>query len=59
MEKIERNGVTVELKSNHLTAGQIANLISEVLIIYKDGGLVEDYAFNPVDMEINFYAGLF
>ena len=59
MEKIERNGVSVELKRNYLTAGQITNLISEVIKIYNNGGLLEDYAFNPVDMEMNFYAGLF
>ena len=59
MEKIERNGVSVELKRNYLTAGQITNLISEVIKIYNNGGLLEDYAFNPVNMEMNFYAGLF
>ena len=31
MEKIEKNGVSVELKRNYLTAGQITNLISEVI----------------------------
>lgn len=59
MEKIERNGVSVRLKRNYLTAGQVNNLITEVMKIYTEGGLVEDYSFNPVDMEINFYAGLF
>lgn len=59
MEKIERNGVSVELKRSYLTAGQVTNLISEVIKIYNNGGLLDDYAFNPVDMEINFYAGLF
>lgn len=59
MEKIERNGVSVELKRNYLTAGQITNLISEVMKIYNNGGLLDNYAFNPVDMEMNFYAGLF
>lgn len=59
MGKIERNGVSVELKRNYLTAGQITNLISEVIKIYTNGGLLDDYAFNPVDMEMNFYAGLF
>lgn len=59
MEKIERNGVSVRLKRNYLTAGQVTNLITEVMKIYTEGGLVEDYSFNPVDMEINFYAGLF
>ena len=33
--------------------------IDEVIKIYNNGGLLEDYAFNPVDMEMNFYAGLF
>lgn len=59
MEKIERNGVSVELKRNYLTAGQITNLISEVMKIYNNGGLLDNYAFNPVNMEMNFYAGLF
>lgn len=59
MEKIERNGVSIELKRNYLTAGQITNLISEVMKIYNNGGLLDNYAFNPVDMEMNFYAGLF
>ncbi len=59
MEKIERNGVSVELKKDYLTGGQITNLISEVMKIYTNGEFIEGYSFNPVDMEMNFYAGLF
>lgn len=59
MKNIERNGVKVNLKRESLTGGQVTNLITEAIKIYKDGGLLNDYAFNPVDMEINFYAGLF
>lgn len=49
----------ITLKKDYLTGGQVGNLVTEAIEIYKDGGLFEDYAFNPVDMEINFYAGLF
>lgn len=49
----------ITLKQDYLTGGQVGNLVTEAVEIYKDGGLFEDYAFNPVDMEINFYAGLF
>lgn len=47
------------LKKDYLTGGQVGNLVTEAIEIYKSGGLFDDYAFNPVDMEINFYAGLF
>lgn len=59
MEEIKKNDLTVKLKRNYLTAGQVSNLVQQAVEIYKEGGLFEDYAFNPVDMEINFYAGLF
>jgi len=59
MKEIEKNGVKVNLKREYLTGGQVGNLVTEAVKIYKEGGLFEDYAFNPVDMEINFYAGLF
>lgn len=59
MEEIKKNGLTVKLKRDYLTAGQVSNLVEQAVSIYKEGGLFEDYAFNPVDMEINFYAGLF
>lgn len=59
MREIEKNGVKVNIKREFLTGGQVGNLVSEAVKIYKEGGLFEDYAFNPVDMEINFYAGLF
>lgn len=49
----------ITLKQDYLTGGQVGNLVAEAIEIYKQGGLFEDYAFNPVDMEINFYAGLF
>lgn len=49
----------ITLKQDYLTGGQVGNLVTEAVEIYKQGGLFEDYAFNPVDMEINFYAGLF
>lgn len=49
----------ITLKQDYLTGGQVGNLVTEAIEIYKQGGLFEDYAFNPVDMEINFYAGLF
>ena len=49
----------ITLKQDYLTGGQVGNLVAEAVEIYKQGGLFEDYAFNPVDMEINFYAGLF
>lgn len=49
----------ITLKKDYLTGGQVGNLVTEAVEIYKNGGLFEDYAFNPVDMEINFYAGLF
>lgn len=49
----------ITLKKDYLTGGQVGNLVTEAIKIYKNGGLFEDYAFNPVDMEINFYAGLF
>lgn len=49
----------ITLKQDYLTGGQVSNLVAEAVEIYKQGGLFEDYAFNPVDMEINFYAGLF
>jgi len=59
MKEIKKNDLTVKLKRDYLTAGQVSNLVKQAVEIYKDGGLFEDYAFNPVDMEINFYAGLF
>lgn len=59
MKEIKKNDLTVKLKRDYLTAGQVSNLVQQAVEIYKDGGLFEDYAFNPVDMEINFYAGLF
>lgn len=59
MKEIKKNDLTVKLKRDYLTAGQVSNLVQQAVKIYKDGGLFEDYAFNPVDMEINFYAGLF
>lgn len=59
MEEIKKNGLTIKLKRDYLTAGQVRNLVEQAVEIYKEGGLFEDYAFNPVDMEINFYAGLF
>lgn len=59
MKEIKKNDLTVKLKKDYLTAGQVSNLVKQAVEIYKDGGLFEDYAFNPVDMEINFYAGLF
>lgn len=49
----------ITLKQDYLTGGQVGNLVTEAIEIYKQGGLFKDYAFNPVDMEINFYAGLF
>ena len=49
----------ITLKKDYLTGGQVGNLVAEAVEIYKQGGLFDDYAFNPVDMEINFYAGLF
>jgi hypothetical protein len=49
----------ITLKQDYLTGGQVGNLVAEAIEIYKQGGLFEDYAFNPIDMEINFYAGLF
>ena len=49
----------ITLKQDYLTGGQVGNLVTEAVEIYKQGGLFEDYAFNPVDMEINFYPGLF
>lgn len=49
----------ITLKKDYLTGGQVGNLVTEAVEIYKKGGLFDDYAFNPVDMEINFYAGLF
>lgn len=49
----------ITLKKDYLTGGQVGNLVTEAIEIYKNGGLFDDYAFNPVDMEINFYAGLF
>lgn len=48
-----------KFKKDYLTGGQVSNLVKEAVEIYKNGGLFSDYAFNPVDMEINFYAGLF
>lgn len=53
------NGEELKLKRDFLTAGQISNLVKEALVIYSEGGLLDNYSFNPVDMEINFYAGLF
>lgn len=57
--KVNYNGYDFELKETALTGGQVGNLVTESIKIYTDGGLLEEYAFNPVDMEINFYAGLF
>ncbi len=48
-----------KIKSYKLSAAQVSNLVKGAIEIYKEGDFVEDYAFNPVDMEINFYAGLF
>lgn len=59
MTKIKYNGYDYETKRDFLTGGQVANLITEAIKIYIGGGMLEGYAFNPVDMEINFYAGLF
>ena len=59
MKKINYNGYDFELKREFLTGGQVTNLVTESIKIYKNGEFLEDYAFNPVDMEINFYAGLF
>lgn len=59
MEKVELNGYNFELKENYLTAAQVSTLVKEVINIYKDGEYFEDYQFNPIDMEINFYASLF
>ena len=49
----------IKFKQNYLTASQISSLVYEVLEIYNNGGLMDGYAFNPVNMEMNFYAGLF
>lgn len=57
--KIEKNGIEVTLKQNYLSAGQISNLMREAIKIYEDGEFLDNYGFNPIDMEINFYAGLF
>lgn len=59
MKKINYNGYDFEIKQEYLTGGQVTNLVTEAIKIYKNGGFLDDYAFNPVDMEINFYAGLF
>ena len=59
MGKVNYNGYDYTTKRDSLTGGQVSNLVSEAIKIYMGGGLIDDYAFNPVDMEINFYAGLF
>lgn len=59
MKKIEYNEYKFELKRGALTAGQVSNLVEESIRIYMNGGMLDGYSFNPVDMEINFYAGLF
>ncbi len=59
MGKVNYNGYGYTTKRDALTGGQVSNLVSEAIKIYMGGGLIDDYAFNPVDMEINFYAGLF
>lgn len=59
MQKFNYNGNDYELKRTELTGGQVSNLVEESIKIYSNGGMLDGYSFNPVDMEINFYAGLF
>lgn len=48
-----------KLKKDYISSSEIKNLIKQVMNIYVDGDLIDGYKYNPVDAEINFYAGLF
>lgn len=53
-----KNG-DVKFKKTYLTGAEVSTLVREAVNIYRQGGLYEDYDYNPIDMEINFYVGLF